>query len=674
MWWVRPVQADFTQPLSIRSMPFPFFYQPSAIASYQANGNTQLYIVDSNGEILTSYDQGEWRVLAVDEDYAGITIQDLATDSVGNLYVAFADRILQYDGMNWSFFANSENEGFSRIKNIGLDGNNRFYCFDADSNSLKTYDGSSWQNYSSFFPTNVEAMTVLPNGKVFLVINSSAIYAFNGTFWLPFASNLGQISNLAATQDNRLFAMNVTSNQVLEIDANSGSILQTLTHDFNGPQDLAMEVDGALWIVDQNNNALQIFNGSTWEKIGGKTGLGHFNNPGRMVMDHAQNLYVVDSGNAEIQKYDGSKWSAFPLEYQNQNFSVTALAVDEQNQLYASDPANGRILQYDGTQWQLFATFSQPLALAFAKDNTLYVTSGADNEIHVFSQQDWSTLAGPADGFDGPASMAVDQHNNIYVADVQNNRILLRHADSQQWSTLIESGSSSILFSQPNSVAVDEGGNLYVTNSVMGNLLKYDGQQWFTYGQNGFVIGHFITPYGIAVSADATTLYVSDSYLGRLTELTYEALNPVSPTPGKPEVTHETRSAGFSAAMSPQCMTDRPEGTPELFQIDVNDTQAILYFVPVAKTTDYYLAYSEDAHLFRYGTFVGQGFASGVLSYRVSALQPNTTYYFQVRGQNGCMPGYFGNQMKVRTKKAGLKNFSATYKNILSNLPHQLWQ
>lgn len=121
-------------------------------------------------------------------------------------------------------------------------------------------------------------------------------------------------------------------------------------------------------------------------------------------------------------------------------------------------------------------------------------------------------------------------------------------------------------------------------------------------------------------------------------------------------------SSGVSAI---SCGNTKPVGIPDLFQIDVDDTHAILYYSPINNDlSDYYISYSETSDTYKYGTFTGQGPSSGVLSYTVNLLQPSTTYYFKVRGQNGCMPGDWSNELKIITGSKGMEYISSYYRFV----------
>jgi LysM repeat protein len=131
----------------------------------------------------------------------------------------------------------------------------------------------------------------------------------------------------------------------------------------------------------------------------------------------------------------------------------------------------------------------------------------------------------------------------------------------------------------------------------------------------------------------------------------------------------ETSSPSNNSNAAPSCGDSAPTGTPDLFQINANDTQAVLYFSPVSSNVNkYYVAYGYTPGDQRFGVEINQGSSTGVLSYTIDLLSPNRTYYVRLRAGNGCMPGSWGNEMKITTAKKGTTGGVSYYKNFISRI------
>ncbi|MCA9383937.1 hypothetical protein KC909_06265, partial [Candidatus Dojkabacteria bacterium] len=125
-------------------------------------------------------------------------------------------------------------------------------------------------------------------------------------------------------------------------------------------------------------------------------------------------------------------------------------------------------------------------------------------------------------------------------------------------------------------------------------------------------------------------------------------------------------SSGFTSSISnvntPSCSDSTPVGVPDLFQVDVASDRAILYFSPVnTPAPNYLVSYSQYDNAFQHSVFTNQGYSSGALVFTIDELQPNTTYFMKVRGQNGCAPGHWGNQVKITTAKKGVAYYRPVY-------------
>ena len=132
--------------------------------------------------------------------------------------------------------------------------------------------------------------------------------------------------------------------------------------------------------------------------------------------------------------------------------------------------------------------------------------------------------------------------------------------------------------------------------------------------------------------------------------------NYISPEPslsltGYEGTTHSdnsTSSSSNSSSSAPICGDAVPAFAPDLFQINTSKNTAKLFFSPLPDTSHYILSFSTKASAEEYGADLVLA-REGVQNFTVNFLQPNKTYYFKIRGQNGCMPGAWSNIMKIKT-------------------------
>lgn len=130
-----------------------------------------------------------------------------------------------------------------------------------------------------------------------------------------------------------------------------------------------------------------------------------------------------------------------------------------------------------------------------------------------------------------------------------------------------------------------------------------------------------------------------------------------------------------SSPSVPSCTAEKPHLMPNLFQIDVSNTQARIYFTPLmGNVTNYYVAYGYTPTDERFGAMTNHASSNGVLSFVINELSPNITYYFKVRPHNDCMPGEWSNTMKVTTSKnpTGAKFYKGFMTRLFSVFPKHI--
>ncbi len=106
-----------------------------------------------------------------------------------------------------------------------------------------------------------------------------------------------------------------------------------------------------------------------------------------------------------------------------------------------------------------------------------------------------------------------------------------------------------------------------------------------------------------------------------------------------------------SASQSPpSCNSSTPTKAPLLFQADVKGSTVTLHFTTVANTSGYGIEYSENPSIYRYGDLFSYSGPAWLNSRAVNHLLPNTTYYFRIRGVNGCNAGAWSNVLPIKTR------------------------
>ena len=167
------------------------------------------------------------------------------------------------------------------------------------------------------------------------------------------------------------------------------------------------------------------------------------------------------------------------------------------------------------------ARFGDPFAVAMGANGTLYVADAADSGHirKIDTDGNVTTLPGT---FDTPSGLAIDRKGNVIVAETGRHAIRVISPEGVV-TTLAGNGAagyrdgaaSRAQFNGPIGVAVDENGNVYVTDSYNDRirLITADGKVRTLAGQDrpGFADGHgaaaaFDTPTGIALKRDGTIL------------------------------------------------------------------------------------------------------------------------------------------------------------------------
>ena|GEM_PF-764697 len=298
-----------------------------------------------------------------------------------------------------------------------------------------------------------------------------------------------------------------------------------LSAHFSKPSSVAADNSGNLFIADTVNNQIRMINSSGevttiagapgvegYGFVNGSGYLARFQFPAAVAVDSIGNVYVADTFNHSIRKLTGTPGGAWTVTTlagsgvpgfidgagSSARFNLPqGLAIDNSGNVYVADTENhrirlispaGRVSTVAGTGTSgntdgnaAVAKFSSPVGLALDDQDNLYVADSGNHKIRMIdrSVDVISTIAGNGNSglvdsnqFNWPTGLVLANNDTIYVADKLNHAIrqLTRNGSSWSLTTLAGTGSSgytdglkiSAQFHCPTGLTLDTSGNLIV--------------------------------------------------------------------------------------------------------------------------------------------------------------------------------------------------------------------
>jgi streptogramin lyase len=138
------------------------------------------------------------------------------------------------------------------------------------------------------------------------------------------------------------------------------------------------------------------------------------------------------------------------------------------------------------------------------------------SEKYIFTGQ-WGT-SGPGNGqFNRPEGVAVDNSGNILVTETYNARVQKFDSSGTYLNQWGSQGNNDGQFTNPMGIAVDKLGNIYVTDAGNNRVQKFDSSTTYLtqWGSSGSGDGQFNLPVGITVDL-SDNIYVADVLNNRI--------------------------------------------------------------------------------------------------------------------------------------------------------------
>jgi DNA-binding beta-propeller fold protein YncE len=263
---------------------------------------------------------------------------------------------------------------------------------------------------------------------------------------------------------------------------------------------------------------------------------------GVAVTSSGDRIYVTENGgDYSIKIFDGSGvivgTMTFPPETGTDHVPVYVAIDPLTTEVYVSDRPTGtiHIFDKDGTWLRQYSPAEplvgwQPLGLAFDEAGNLYVTElrGPGQRVLVFDRAgERIREIGISDELNFPNGVAVDQAGNVWVSDSNNGRMLV-YDQAGDIVSRVGRGTADSKLGLPRGVAIDNQGRTFVVDSTGSSVLVYrpakEGESVpehvGTFGEVGVDDGQFEFPIGAAVD-DRGRVYIADTANGRVQVWSY---------------------------------------------------------------------------------------------------------------------------------------------------------
>ena len=397
----------------------------------------------------------------------------VAVDGLGNLYIAAAERIRKVD----------------------------------TSGTITTFAGTGTRGGGGDGGSATSSMLSIPRGVA--VDGSGNVYiADSGNNRVRKVDTSGTITTFAGTGAGGF-------------GGDGGSATSSM---LSAPYDVAVDGSGNVYIADQDNNRVRKVDSSGTITTFAGTGVGSFGGDGGsatssmlsapydVAVDGSGNVYIADTWNHRIRKVDssgiittiaGNGTRGFGGDGGSATSSMLNLpngvAVDGSGNVYIADYHNHRVRKVDTsgiiTTILGIPAIYQPSRVAVDGAGNVYVAESRGVRKMDATTNDVSTFAVNASRFgfgpDGvpaissqlawPMGVAVDGSDNVYIAEFRAHRV--RRVDSSGIITTFAGtgtrgfggdggAATSALLYQPDDVAVDAFGNVYIADRLNHRVRK----------------------------------------------------------------------------------------------------------------------------------------------------------------------------------------------------------
>jgi sugar lactone lactonase YvrE len=270
---------------------------------------------------------------------------------------------------------------------------------------------------------------------------------------------------------------------------------------FSSPTGLYVDGSGSVYVADTTNNRVQklsaaeafVFQIGRSDEAAG-TDNGEFSSPVDVALDSDGAIFVVDSGNSRVQKFDSA--GVFVSKFgtsgngDNQMNSPLSIAVDANDDIYVSDTGNNRVVKYElgfssdltghlptlacGTTYHYRAFATNADGTSYGADQT-FTTLGCD--VPTVTTRDSSTVTSStailAGSHEDSGSISVTLRGFNYGTTASYGSTVSEDGDMYVDSFGTSGGGGNGTFLALSGVGTDPDGNIYTTDQFEDVIQKF---------------------------------------------------------------------------------------------------------------------------------------------------------------------------------------------------------
>lgn len=277
----------------------------------------------------------------------------------------------------------------------------------------------------------------------------------------------------------------------------------------NAPRSLAFAPDGTLYVTDSRNHRILHLDmqgnvlhqwGSYADGVGTPLGPGTFNEPWGIAVGPDGSVYVTDTWNHRVQKFTAEgrfvkTWGVFGQGETPESFyGPRGLAVDDKGRVYVTDTGNKRIVIFDanGNFITQFGSagfdpgqFDEPVGIAIDRNGTVYVTDTWNQRVQTFlryetetellflPEKQWDVFGWFGQSLENKPFIAVNDKLEVFITDPEGYRVMQFDANGEVIRVWGDFGNTQTSFGLASGVAVDEDGNVWVTDGVFNRVMRF---------------------------------------------------------------------------------------------------------------------------------------------------------------------------------------------------------